>query len=71
MRPNGAVWIDHGIEAQVHLASKLQSPSTLGWRLRVEVSHTYRFETTVTLGQTIRPHGQSPLPERRFALFLG
>jgi hypothetical protein len=34
---------------QVCSGSKTQSPSTLGWRLRVEVRHTCRFETTFTL----------------------
>ena len=35
----------------------------LEWRLRVEASGTSRFDTTMDLGHTIRPHGQSPLPE--------
>jgi hypothetical protein len=35
---------------QVCLGSKSQSPSTLGWRLGVEVRHTRRFEIAFTLG---------------------
>ena len=34
-------------EPQVCLCLKTQSPSTLRWRLRVEVRHTCSFETTV------------------------
>jgi hypothetical protein len=49
---------------QVRFSLKTQSPSTLEWRLSVKVSHVCRFERTVTLAQTNRLHGQSPLPER-------
>jgi hypothetical protein len=49
---------------QVRFSLKTQSPSTLEWRLSVKVSHVCRFERTVTLAHTNRPHGQSPLPER-------
>jgi len=34
-----------------------QSPLTLAWRLRVEVTHIRRFERTVKLGHTNRPIG--------------
>ena len=38
-----------GIEAAGVPRLKTQSPSTLGWRLRVEPRHTCRFETTFML----------------------
>ena len=62
--PNGVIQIDHEIEVAGVIGLKIQSPSTLEWRLDFEVMHSCRFETTVTLGNTVRPHGQSPLPER-------
>jgi hypothetical protein len=50
MRPNGAFQIQHGIEAAGVPSLKTQSPSTLRWRLRVEIRQTCRFETTFMLG---------------------
>ena len=47
MRPAGVLKSIPGIEAAGALSPKTQSPSTLGWRLRVEVRHTRRSETTV------------------------
>jgi hypothetical protein len=54
--------VDYDIGAAGVFGPKTQSPSTLRWRLRVEVRHTCCFETTVTLSSTVRPHGQSLLP---------
>jgi hypothetical protein len=45
-----AGWLDldrHDIEAAGVFSRKTQSPSTLDWRLRVEVRYSCRFETTV------------------------
>ncbi len=47
-----------------------QSPSELGWRLRVKSSHIHGFDNIVDSKYPIWPHGQSPLPERGSA-FLG
>jgi hypothetical protein len=63
MRPAGVLKSIPGIEAAGALSPKTQSPSTLGWRLRVEVRHTRRSETKVGLDTPLGPHGQSPLPE--------
>jgi hypothetical protein len=65
---HGAYWCPFRLsmtsKPQAWFSLKTQSPSTLGWRLSVKVSHISRFERTVTLAHTNRPHGQSPLPER-------
>jgi hypothetical protein len=62
MTPNRVLEIHHRIEAAGISSLKTQSPSTFRWRLRVEVRHSCRFETSVTFGHTGGPHGQSPLP---------
>ena len=57
----------HGIEAAGVLSLKTQSPSTLRWRLRVEVGHTRRSETTIGLNIPLGlmdPAAAGPLPER-------
>jgi hypothetical protein len=46
--PRGIPLIHHGIEAAGVPRSKSQSPSTLQWRLGVELWRTCRFETTAT-----------------------
>jgi hypothetical protein len=55
--------IHHDIGAAGLLGLKTQSPSTLRWRLRVEVRKTCRFDKTIEIRYIIRPHGQSPLPK--------
>lgn len=49
---------------QMWLGLKIQSPSTLRWRLHGQVSHIRRFENNGHVRHTNRPHGQSPLPAR-------
>jgi hypothetical protein len=55
----------HVIEAIDVPRLNAQSPSELGWRLRVELRHARRFETTVTLGI---PFG--PMDSRRYRVLL-
>ena len=47
----------HDTEAARALGRKTQSPSTLGWRLRLEVRKTWRVDKTIELEQAISPHG--------------
>jgi hypothetical protein len=47
---------------QVRVGLKTQSPSALGWRLRVETKHTCRFGRITDSGMSVWPYGQSPLP---------
>jgi hypothetical protein len=49
-------------EQQISMAQRAVAIPMLGWRLRVEASHTGRFDTMSGLRHTLRPHGQSPLP---------
>ena len=60
----------HDNEATVVLRIKTQSPSTLGWRLRVEPRHTGRFEERSRWAHrwaSLDPAAAGPLPEERFA----
>jgi hypothetical protein len=61
MRPDGVDKSIMGNEVAGVLSLKTQSPSTLGWRLRVELRHICRFEKTVRFG--IPP---VPMDSRRY-----
>jgi hypothetical protein len=62
MRPDDVDWIHDTIEAVGLPDLETQSPSTLGWRLRVERRNTNCFVQIIDSRRTIRPQGQSPLP---------
>jgi hypothetical protein len=62
MRPRGAPLIHHAIEAAGVLRPKSQSPSTLQWRLSVEVRADLLLRHNGYVGHASRPNGQSPLP---------
>jgi hypothetical protein len=65
MRLSGVLWIHHDIEAARVFSIKTQSPSTLEWRLGVEVRRTCRFEITARLGtpaDLMDPAAAGPLP---------
>jgi hypothetical protein len=54
MRPDDVLKICYANEAAGVPSFKAQSPSTLGWRLRVEARHTFSFESAVRSGTQLR-----------------
>jgi hypothetical protein len=65
MRANGASQIQHGVEAAGVSSLKIQSPSTLRWRLRVEPGADQSLRKHDKARYLTWPHGQSPLPRGR------